>query len=202
VSHSEIRARLSEYLERDLDPAERSRVEGHLAGCASCGRELRELRETVSLLRRLPEPGQPPALADAVMARIASQARAPGRLRLLLQRTSEPRIALALAATLAGLFLMFEPGDRTPALQPPVSYPEGTLGIASKWEAMLDPSFQRGVGGAAVISSATPADVYAAYRRRSEAARRLRSAGHPFSASLAEHFEAQPAVALAGWPTR
>ena len=38
MTHLEIRARLSEYLERDLDPAERSLVEGHLDGCASCNR--------------------------------------------------------------------------------------------------------------------------------------------------------------------
>jgi anti-sigma factor RsiW len=195
VTHSEIRARLSEYLERDLDSAERSRVEAHLEGCGSCRGELHGLRETVSLLRRLPEPGLPPALADAVMARIASEARAPGTLRLLLRRTSEPGIALALAAGLAGVFLMVQP------VAPPratiASYPT----IQPHW--IIEDAKPGLPAGAAVISGATPADVYSSYARRArETARRLRGAGHPHSESLAAHLEARPTVALVDWQPR
>jgi anti-sigma factor RsiW len=195
VTHLEIRARLSEYLERDLDPAERSLVEGHLDGCASCNRELQELRETVSLLRRLPEPGHPPALADAVMARIASEASGQGRLRSLFERLAEPRVALALAAGLAGVFLMVQPAAPPPtaavASYPAIQQP--------RWVIEAD---ARGLpSGAAVLSGATPADAYAAYRAR-ETARQLRGAGHPYSESLAAHLEARPNVALADWQPR
>jgi hypothetical protein len=198
VTHSEIRARLSEYLERDLDPAERSRVEGHLGGCASCSRELHELRETVSLLRRLPEPGHPPALADAVLARIASEASGQARVRSLFARfgdaVAEPRVALALAAGLAGVFLLFQPVTPPPtavAIYPSIQQP--------RW--VIEPDARGLSSGAAVLSRATPAAAYAAYRAR-ETARQLRGAGHPYSESLAAHLEARPNVALADWQPR
>ena len=111
MTHSEIRAQLSEYLERDLDPDRRSLITAHLESCAACGRELHELRSTVSLLRRLPEPGHPQGLADAVLARVAQDARAPARVHWL-RRVSEPRFAAALAAGIAGFFLLLQPGDR------------------------------------------------------------------------------------------
>jgi anti-sigma factor RsiW len=198
VTHSEIRARLSEYLERDLDPAERSRVEGHLDGCGSCSRELHELRETVSLLRRLPEPGHPPALADAVMTRIASEASGPARVRSLFARlgdvVAEPRVALALAASLAGVFLMVQPAAPPPAVvavYPSIQQPRWVI------------EGNAGLPAAAVISSATPAEIYASYARRArETARQLRGAGHPYSESLAAHLEARPNVALADWQPR
>ena len=193
MTHSEIRARLSEYLERDLDPAERSRVEGHLDGCGSCSRELHELRETVSLLRRLPEPGHPPALADAVMTRIANQASGQARVRSLFARLGEPRVALALAAGLAGVFLMVQPVAPPPAVvgsYPSIQQP--------RW--VIEADSPR-VPAAAVFSGATSPAAYAAYRAR-ETARQLRGAGHPYSESLAAHLEARPNVALADWQPR
>ena len=92
--HSEIRARLSDYLERDLNPEDRSRIERHLEACAPCGSELRELRATVSLLRRLPEPAHPSGLGELVMARVARDGSRPARVRSLLRRATEPRFAL------------------------------------------------------------------------------------------------------------
>lgn len=45
---------LSAYLDEEVSPAERARVESHLAACASCQQELAALRKTVALLRQLP----------------------------------------------------------------------------------------------------------------------------------------------------
>lgn len=45
---------LSAYLDSQISPAERARVEGHLATCAACRSELDGLRGTVALLRALP----------------------------------------------------------------------------------------------------------------------------------------------------
>ena len=111
--HSEIRARLSDYLERDLSPEERSRIERHLEACAPCGSELREFRATVSLLRRLPEPEHPSGLAESVMARVARDGSRPARVRSLLRRATEPRFALPLAAGISGLFFLFQTDDRS-----------------------------------------------------------------------------------------
>jgi anti-sigma factor RsiW len=196
------RARLSEYLERDLDPDERSQIDAHLSDCAGCRRELSELRQTVSLLRQLPEPAHPPALADAVLARLAREANGPARVRPLFARLGEPRLALPLAAALAGFFLMLQPAD--PTLPTAVtSSADFTRLPQPEWtglEALPARSPRAGV-----VSGTTPAGIYAAYARRArleEMARQLRGAGHPFSESLAAHFEAQPSVALADWQPR
>ena len=45
---------LSAYLDHQIAPAERTRVEGHLADCIACRDELDGLRRTVTLLQALP----------------------------------------------------------------------------------------------------------------------------------------------------
>lgn len=49
----EARAALSDYLDRDLAPADRRRVEAHLGRCSRCRRVLASLGRTVGALRRL-----------------------------------------------------------------------------------------------------------------------------------------------------
>jgi hypothetical protein len=56
-----------------------------------------------------------------------------------------------------------------------------------------------------VMSSATPRGAYDQYARRArieEVARLLRGAGHPYSDSLASHFEEPSTVAMADWHPR
>ena len=50
---------LSAALDGMLTPDERAALDAHLAGCASCRRELEELRQVRSLLRAVPEPALP-----------------------------------------------------------------------------------------------------------------------------------------------
>ncbi len=45
---------LSAYLDNQVTPAQRARVEEHLGGCASCRGELESLRRTVALLQAMP----------------------------------------------------------------------------------------------------------------------------------------------------
>jgi len=78
MDHEELREQLSAYLEADLDPSERARIQEHLAGCPDCRREYRELRHTVDLLRGLPAPDSPPDLADRVIARLRAGEGRPG----------------------------------------------------------------------------------------------------------------------------
>lgn len=49
----EARARLSDYIDGDLEADERRRVERHLRWCPRCRRVLTSLTRTVSGLRRL-----------------------------------------------------------------------------------------------------------------------------------------------------
>ena len=221
--HSEIRARLSEYLERDLASEERARIGAHLESCTDCDRELSELRETVSLLRRLPEPTLPAGISDAVMARIARGEGREARVRTLFRRAAEPRFAAPLAAGLAGLFFLFQSPDV--GVTPPAPSDGSNASALDVAEHLLDAN----AAGADVWANArdggsgsrtalptgfTPAEIYRQYlnqTRLEEArgrakiqqyARQLRGAGHPNSESLASRFESRSNVVLADWQPR
>ena len=53
--HSRLRALLSSYVDGQVSPEEARQVEAHLSTCDECRRELETLRDTVGLLRMLPE---------------------------------------------------------------------------------------------------------------------------------------------------
>lgn len=72
-----VRARLSPWLEGDLAPAERERVQSHLDGCPGCRGELRALREGIDLLRGLDGAAGPPHLGLRVVARVREAAASP-----------------------------------------------------------------------------------------------------------------------------
>ncbi len=70
MNHSEIQARLSDYLEGDLPATDSSLVASHLQQCDACARELDALRAMVELLHSLPTPDPPRDLAQSVMRRL------------------------------------------------------------------------------------------------------------------------------------
>jgi anti-sigma factor RsiW len=220
VNHPEIRARLSEYIERDLSPQQRSEVEAHLEGCRECQTELRELRAMVSLLQALPEPAFPAGLADAALARIAQgEGRREATVITLFRRVADPRIAAPLAAGLAGLFFVLQSGDvqgpsaehagyaaAAPAAPAPVSIVLGGLTdprVAVRSSATPASAFD---GYATFSASTLPAGMRnnaAARARMDEVARQLRGSGHPHSSSFAGHFEPRVAnVVLADFQPR
>ena len=76
-AHDDIRRELGVYVLGALQPAERSRVEHHLAVCATCRNEVASLAALPPLLGRLPATdghAEPPAFA-AVAERIAGHRR-------------------------------------------------------------------------------------------------------------------------------
>jgi anti-sigma factor RsiW len=83
--------RLSEYLDGGLGEEERVALERHLAECASCRRQLDELREVVRWLRAdapdAPDPGVWPRVAERIAGLPAARTPAPSwrspRFRLL-----------------------------------------------------------------------------------------------------------------------
>lgn len=161
--------RLGDHLEGDLSLAEFARVERHLAACSDCADELRELRNTVSLLRGLPDPEPPVELADAVMRRIESGEGRPRRVAPSFRRIADPRFAIALAAGVAGLMIFasseFGTGDilGTPSELAPESIADvrdsrgdaGVPGVKERRPSSLP-------GMPAVVSSGSPAVVFAA----------------------------------------
>lgn len=107
---------LGAYLEGDLEVRERARVEAHLLDCGRCRNELRDLRATVALLRRLPTPMPPRDLTPAVMARIDAEGRR-SRWPQALPPLDGPAVLGLLAAGLACLALvgLWQPGGVDPA---------------------------------------------------------------------------------------
>jgi anti-sigma factor RsiW len=67
--HRWTHAHLSDYLDDDLSPGERERLEDHVSICPHCRRVLRTLRRTLESLMELP--GEPrPSVADGVIERL------------------------------------------------------------------------------------------------------------------------------------
>ena len=64
--------RLSDYLDDDLDAAERASIETHLASCDDCARTLEALREVAARTRTLGNPAPAEDLWPAIRARIAA----------------------------------------------------------------------------------------------------------------------------------
>lgn len=82
-----IQEMLSPYIDGELNPADREKVERHIEGCDACRQELESLRETVGLLQRVemvpsprsftvaqPEPARRPASVFAFAALRAATA--------------------------------------------------------------------------------------------------------------------------------
>ncbi|MGV8910290.1 MAG: anti-sigma factor domain-containing protein [Propionicimonas sp.] len=67
---SEIHGATGAYAANALDPSELDEFEEHLAGCATCRREVGEFCETATELTRLSAAVPPPALKSSVMAAI------------------------------------------------------------------------------------------------------------------------------------
>ncbi|MCZ6891308.1 MAG: zf-HC2 domain-containing protein [Chloroflexi bacterium] len=57
--HGRWQQRLSAYLDAQLEPLERRKLEQHLASCTSCQEELESLRATVALLQSVPQVAVP-----------------------------------------------------------------------------------------------------------------------------------------------
>src|SRR5688572_6920502 len=53
-THDELTDRLSDYIDDELSPADRARVDEHLAGCAGCRAVLEDLRTVIGVANRLP----------------------------------------------------------------------------------------------------------------------------------------------------
>ena len=72
--HRWTNAHFSAYLDRELDEADRARLERHARICPQCHRMLETLKRTLEGLRGLPAAGHPPSdLADSVIERLREE---------------------------------------------------------------------------------------------------------------------------------
>jgi anti-sigma factor RsiW len=74
----ELFARLSEYLDGELDPGTCASITAHLGGCSPCEAFLESLRRTVAWLERSPAPRLPEEMRVEILA---AAARLRGRAR-------------------------------------------------------------------------------------------------------------------------
>ncbi len=105
-AHEEIEAKLSDYVEGSLSPAEVTVVEEHLRGCSSCTEALAAVKETVNALSGLHKIPAPPHFDRDVAETI--RRRSGGR--FFGRRAFGDRVPLELLAILAlalGLALYF-----------------------------------------------------------------------------------------------
>jgi anti-sigma factor RsiW len=70
--HNWTHAHLSDYLDGDLSPDERERLEEHVGICPHCTRVLRTLRRTLASLVDLPAEPRP-RVADGVIERLRGE---------------------------------------------------------------------------------------------------------------------------------
>ena len=94
-----VQGLLSPYIDEQLNPADKERVEGHLEGCPACLEELESLRSTVKLLRRVSMVTPPRSFAVAEAAVIPQPAYARSFRAL---RAATAVAALLLVFTFAG----------------------------------------------------------------------------------------------------
>jgi anti-sigma factor RsiW len=137
VRHSEIQARMADYLEGDLPLQKRALFDAHLDTCEQCAQDLKELRTTISLLRGLPDPEPPADLVDNAMRRIRAGEAQPtvgDRIREWLSSLAAPGFAVPATAVVAAMALALLSGQLDPS-QLGLGSPRGTEIAAERPEA-------------------------------------------------------------------
>ncbi|WP_176611463.1 zf-HC2 domain-containing protein [Actinomadura sp. WMMB 499] len=133
---ADVRAALGVYVVGAIDPAERARVDAHLAGCPACRDELAALAGLPALLGRVDEEqltrvaGPPPELLDALLARAAERRRGPfggrwpgARARRWAPVAAAACLTLAVGGLAGGLIAAAGDGPGTAAAPPATSAP-------------------------------------------------------------------------------
>jgi Putative zinc-finger len=110
VNHAVVTEHLADYLEGDLALDLRALVDAHLDGCEICSQEVREMQQTIRLLRTLPEPETPPLIAANVMRRIRAGETTPSvfeRISRALGGALEPSFVLPASALAVAALVVF-----------------------------------------------------------------------------------------------
>ena len=109
MRHADLKKKLPDYLEGELPLETRALVDAHLDDCRDCAREVEEMRQTIRLLRELPDPEPPPMIAANVMRRIRAGEARPGffdRVTAALGGILEPGFVLPASAIAAAALVV------------------------------------------------------------------------------------------------
>jgi anti-sigma factor RsiW len=77
VEHARAQELLSDYLEGELEAADRVAVEAHLSGCEECRRDLESLQATLQALSRLAAAEPSPDFMDEVRKKLKRRGNSP-----------------------------------------------------------------------------------------------------------------------------
>lgn len=101
MNHAVLTEHLADYLEGDLALDKRALVDAHLDSCETCAQEVREMQQTIRLLRALPQPEVPPMITANVMRRIRAGETQPSfleRIQRMFGGVLEPSFVLPASA--------------------------------------------------------------------------------------------------------
>jgi hypothetical protein len=117
---------LSNYLENDIDVKTKQLLSEHLIVCASCTKELEELKEIITCLKKTPEVQPPPYFLQAVHARLEKESAFSRILRKLFVPfyIKVPLEAIAVTATVIILVVLVQKSEI--AKITPIGMPVGT----------------------------------------------------------------------------
>jgi anti-sigma factor RsiW len=91
---------LAEYAEGGLAPAERRRVEEHLAACTACTDTLDDMQVALTVAHEVEEVAPPPRLRHRILEQTTGKLTWKQRMRLWARPVLEPRVAMGLAMAL------------------------------------------------------------------------------------------------------
>jgi hypothetical protein len=112
MSCERIEELLSSYLDGELSPTEKARVEAHLETCASCGALLAALREADKALAGIPELELSPALMSSLYAIPEKKRKFSFTFDFLLKPSLQPVFAAAAIFMTLFSFYLFNPNRK------------------------------------------------------------------------------------------
>jgi anti-sigma factor RsiW len=130
---AELRAELVAFLDEELAPEARARVEAHLADCAACRAELERLWKALGALDALPATQPGPGFEARLEAALARERKPAWWARWL-----RPAPALALGGALAAALLLVVLVQGTAPPAGPRLLPADELAVAERLELFAD----------------------------------------------------------------
>jgi hypothetical protein len=159
MEHNTCRENLSAYLDNELPAAEKLALESHLASCASCARELAELRKVSAVFKKHVMQPVPPALKEEVFAEKPAAPIFTGWLK--------PVLVLSAAACVVLILVLPKMRQQDQAYSPALftnSYSEAqSAHSAASDQSSLD-LFKERPGSRAMIGAGTPSPAQPAPR--------------------------------------
>jgi Putative zinc-finger len=131
--------RLSEYLDDELDSAERAALDAHLATCGQCYATLGELRQVVARAKSLPDTPPERDLWPELRARLTT-GRRPATVRRFsfsVPQLLAASIALVLLST-GGAWMALRPDQAAVTPLPPIESPAPRAITAARWKVQSD----------------------------------------------------------------